>query len=131
MPSDLRDIPTQSQEWPGDDSALNPRADHGETSWTGRDRLTGKRALVTGGDSGIGRAVAVVFAHEGADVAFTHLPAEADDARTTRDLIGSLGRSVHAIAADLRTAEASREVLATAVDELAGSICWYATPASR
>ncbi|WP_371814074.1 hypothetical protein [Phycicoccus sp. HDW14] len=59
------DIPAQTQDWPGRTDALSPRPDHGEESWTGRDRLVGKRVLVTGGDSGIGRAVAVTFAHEG------------------------------------------------------------------
>ena len=68
------DVPAQQQQWPGSDADLTPLADHGAESWVGRDRLRGKRAVVTGGDSGIGRAVAITYAREGADVLITHLP---------------------------------------------------------
>jgi NAD(P)-dependent dehydrogenase (short-subunit alcohol dehydrogenase family) len=113
------EVPRQQQEWPGSDAELTPPADHGAESWTGRDRLRGKRALVTGGDSGIGRAVAIAFAREGAEVVITHLPEEEDDARTTAELAGADSRVVlHA--ADLRTPQANRELAERAVAELGG-----------
>ena len=77
------DVPAQQQQWPGSDADLTPPADHGAESWIGRDRLRGKRAVVTGGDSGIGRAVAIAFAREGAEVLIAHLPEEEADARAT------------------------------------------------
>jgi NAD(P)-dependent dehydrogenase (short-subunit alcohol dehydrogenase family) len=113
------EVPRQQQEWPGSDAELTPPADHGAESWTGRDRLVGKRAVVTGGDSGIGRAVAIAFAREGADVLITHLPQEEDDARTTAELAGA-DRRVVLHAADLRTPEANRELAERAVAELGG-----------
>lgn len=113
------EVPAQQQEWPGSDAELTPPADHGAESWTGRDRLHGKRAVVTGGDSGIGRAIAIAFAREGAEVVITHLPEEEDDARTTAELAGADGRVVlHA--ADLRTPQANRELAERAVTELGG-----------
>ena len=113
------EVPAQQQEWPGSDAELTPPADHGAESWTGRDRLRGKRAVVTGGDSGIGRAVAIAFAREGAEVVITHLPEEEDDARTTAELAGADSRVVlHA--ADLRTPQANRELAERAVAELGG-----------
>ncbi len=113
------EVPAQQQEWPGSDAELTPPADHGAESWTGRDRLRGKRAVVTGGDSGIGRAVAIAFAREGAEVVITHLPEEEDDARTTAELAGPDSRVVlHA--ADLRTPQANRELAERAVAELGG-----------
>ena len=109
----------QQQQWPGSDADLVPSADHGAESWTGRGRLRGKRAVITGGDSGIGRAVAVTFAREGADVLVAHLPEEEGDARTTAELVGESTRVVlHA--ADLRTPEANRELAERAVAELGG-----------
>ena len=113
-------VPQQQQDWPGSDSRLTPRADHGVTSWTGRGRLTGKRALITGGDSGIGRAVAVTFAKEGADVLIAHLPEEDEDAGATADLVRAEGRRVVRHAGDLRTAEAARDLAKKAVEELGG-----------
>jgi len=113
------DVPAQQQQWPGSDAELEPAADHGAQTWTGRDRLRGKRAVVTGGDSGIGRAVAIAFAREGADVLVAHLPEEEADARETAELIGE-GTRVVLHAADLRTAQANRELAERAVAELGG-----------
>ncbi|WP_392544472.1 glucose 1-dehydrogenase [Oryzobacter telluris] len=113
-------VPAQQQQWPGTDADLQPPADHGASSWTGRGRLTGKRAVVTGGDSGIGRAVAVTFAKEGADVLIAHLPEEADDARATADLVREAGRTAVLHAADLRTVEAVRALAEEAVQALGG-----------
>jgi hypothetical protein len=87
---------------------LRPRPDHGEDSWTGRDRLTGKRALITAVTPGIGRAIAIAFAKEGAAVAITHLPEEADDAASTAEVIRALGGTCHLFEADLRTHEEKR-----------------------
>ena len=113
------DVPAQQQQWPGSDADLTPPADHGAESWAGRDRLRGKRAVVTGGDSGIGRAVAIAFAREGADVLVTHLPEEEPDARATAELAGT-GARVLLHAADLRTPQANRELAERAVAELGG-----------
>ena len=112
-------VPAQQQDWPGSDAELTPPADHGAESWTGRGRLSGKRAVVTGGDSGIGRAVAIAFAREGADVLIAHLPQEEADARATAEAIGE-GSTVVLHAADLRTAAANRELADRAVTELGG-----------
>lgn len=74
------EFPEQEQTLPGLDAEMEPSPDHGETSYTGTGRLAGKKALITGGDSGIGRAVAIAFAREGADVAISYLPEEQEDA---------------------------------------------------
>lgn len=116
---DLSAIPAQTQTWPGTVDDLDPHPDHGE-HWTGRDRLVGKRALVTGADSGIGRAVAILFAAEGADVAISHLPQEAGDARQTQELVERAGRRCVLIETDLRTAQANIHTAKTAVEELGG-----------
>jgi NAD(P)-dependent dehydrogenase (short-subunit alcohol dehydrogenase family) len=111
-------VPAQQQEWPGSDADLTPAADHGATSWTGRDRLRGKRAVITGGDSGIGRAVAVAFAKEGADVLFTHVPQERDDAAETVRLVEQAGVRVVSHEADLRSARSNQDLAARAVEAL-------------
>ena len=116
----LAQIPAQEQEWPGHTAPLNPAPDHGEESWTGRDRLTGKRALITGGDSGIGRATAIAFAKEGADVAIAFLPEEAEDAEQVRAEVEKAGRKCVLIPADIRTEEAAREVADRARSGLGG-----------
>ncbi len=81
---------------------MNPRPDHGETSYVGSGRLAGRKALITGGDSGMGRAAAIAYAREGADVAINYLPAEEPDAREVIDLIRQAGRKAVAIPGDLR-----------------------------
>lgn len=118
--ADLSNVPPQSQDWPGTTSALDPVPDHGEQSYVGRDRLVGKRALVTGGDSGIGRATAIAFAKEGADVAIAHLPQEAEDAADTVEHIERAGRKGVALAGDLRTHEENEKLARQALEALGG-----------
>src|SRR4051812_25604477 len=113
-------FPAQQQTPPGSTAAMDPVPDHGETSYVGNDRLVGRRALITGGDSGIGRATAIAYAREGADVAFTHLPEEKDDAEATRALIEEAGRTAVVIEADLRDSATCDRVVAETVEALGG-----------
>ncbi len=114
-------FPAQQQDGPpGLTAPMDPQPDHGEQSYVGSGRLTGRRALVSGGDSGIGRAVALAFAREGADVAFTHQPEEREDAERTAELVHEAGREAVAIEADLRERAACDRVVARAVDGLGG-----------
>jgi NAD(P)-dependent dehydrogenase (short-subunit alcohol dehydrogenase family) len=113
-------IPAQSQDWPGRTDLMDPAPDHGESTWTGRARLVGKRALVTGGDSGIGRATATTFALEGADVAISFLPEEQHDAEQTRAAVEAAGRRCVLLPADLRDARAAKELVDAAADQLGG-----------
>lgn len=114
-------FPAQQQQPPGQTTAMRPRPDHGEASYRGSGRLNGRRALITGGDSGIGRAVAIAFAREGADVAFTYLPAEVHDAADTATLVEAEGRTCVSIEADLCDSRSCDRVVAEAVAGL-GSI---------
>lgn len=111
--------PRQSQEHPGTDAALQPLADHGVDSYRGSGRLAGKRALITGGDSGIGRAVALAFAREGADLVLAYLE-EHGDARETASLVEAEGRTAVLIAGDVSDAAHCRELVDTTVDRLGG-----------
>jgi len=113
-------FPVQRQPWPGLASKMDPRPDHGETSYKGSGRLAGKRALITGGDSGIGRAAAIAYAREGADVAINYLPAEEPDAREVVALIRAEGRKAVAIPGDLRDERFCRRLVAQAADQLGG-----------
>lgn len=110
----------QSQEWPGLAGKMLPRPDHGEKSYQGSGRLTGRKALITGGDSGIGRAAAIAFAREGADVAINYLPAEESDAKEVVDIIKAAGRKAVAIPGDIRDEEFCKKLVSDAVNGLGG-----------
>ncbi len=112
--------PKQDQDMPGLDAELDPKADRGETSYRGTGRLIGRKALITGGDSGIGSAVAIAFAREGADVAINYLPAEEADAKTITDLIEAEGRTAVAIPGDITDRDFCDEVVRAAVEGLGG-----------
>ncbi|MFH9404196.1 SDR family oxidoreductase [Streptomyces sp. NPDC017638] len=111
------DFPSQEQPHPGWTGPMDPPPDHGEESYRGSGRLDGRAAVITGGDSGIGRAVALAFAREGADVLFTHLDEEADEARETARLIEDAGRKAVAVSCDIRDEDNCRALIARAVDE--------------
>ena len=113
-------FPKQHLEKPGIESELQPRPLYSAPNYQAAEKLRGKRALVTGGDSGIGRAVAVVFAKEGADVAITHLPAEAADAEETQRAVEAEGRRCVLIEGDLIEEEFCRHAVETTVGELGG-----------
>lgn len=111
---------SQSQPWPGLAGRMDPRPDHGETSYVGSGRLNGRKALITGGDSGMGRAAAIAFAREGADVAINYLPEEEPDAREVVDLIRRAGRTAVAIPGDIRSEAFCRQLVDRAVAGLGG-----------
>lgn len=110
----------QPQTPPGLASEMVPVPDHGESSYLGSARLTGKRALITGGDSGIGRAVAIAFAREGADVAINYLPEEEPDAREVIALIAAEGRKAVALRGDIRSEAFCQTLVEQAASELGG-----------
>jgi len=110
----------QSQPWPGLASQMDPRPDHGETSYKGSGRLAGRKALITGGDSGMGRAAAIAYAREGADVAINYLPAEEADAKEVIALIKKEGRKGIAIPGDLRDEAFCKKLVDEAVRQLGG-----------
>ena len=110
----------QQQPWPGLAGRMTPRPDHGETSYVGSGRLRGRRALITGGDSGMGRAAAIAYAREGADVAINYLPAEEPDAREVVELIRAAGRKAAPIPGDLRDEGFCRRLVDETVRQLGG-----------
>ncbi|WP_247041564.1 SDR family oxidoreductase [Arthrobacter rhizosphaerae] len=104
-------FPQQEQEQPGLTGPMDPKPDHGELSYEGKDLLTGKAALITGGDSGIGKAVAIAFAREGADVAISYLPEEEEDAQDTAEWIRKAGRNALLLAGDGRSEDFSSRIV--------------------
>ncbi|QHT65264.1 SDR family oxidoreductase [Rhodocytophaga rosea] len=110
----------QSQPWPGLASKMDPVPDHGEKSYKGSGRLMGRKALITGGDSGMGRAAAIAYAREGADVAINYMPDEEPDAREVVALIKAAGRKAIAIPGDIREEAFCQRLVAEAVKGLGG-----------
>jgi NAD(P)-dependent dehydrogenase (short-subunit alcohol dehydrogenase family) len=110
----------QKQDWPGLACRMEPRPDHGEESYKGSGRLLGRKALITGGDSGMGRAAAIAFAREGADVAINHLAAEQEDADQVVALIRDAGRKGYSIPGDIRSEDFCTRLVAEAVEKLGG-----------
>ncbi|HCW7017257.1 TPA: SDR family oxidoreductase [Citrobacter farmeri] len=113
-------FPHQKQPFPGLAGKMQPLPDHGEESYQGHGRLAGKKALITGGDSGIGRAVAIAYAREGADVAINYLPHEEEDAREVVALIKQAGRQVVALPGDIRDESFCQQLVSQAAESLGG-----------
>ncbi len=112
-------MPEQQQDVPGTTDAMTPRPDHGEDSYRGSGKLVGKRAIITGGDSGIGRAVAIAYAREGADILIAYLN-EDEDAQETGRLIEQAGRRAILVPGDISRADHCRAIVERAVAELGG-----------
>src|SRR6201997_5236470 len=110
----------QSQPWPGLASKMETRPDHGETSYKGSRRLLGREALITGGDSGMGRAAAIAYAREGADVAINYHPLEEPDAKEVVELIQRAGRKAVALPGDIREEGFCQRLVGDAVNGLGG-----------
>lgn len=110
----------QTQPWPGLASKMSPVPDHGEKSYVGSGRLSGRKALITGGDSGIGRAAAIAYAREGADVAINYLPEEESDAKEVIELIKKEGRKAIAIPGDIRDENFCIKLIKDTVKALGG-----------
>jgi NAD(P)-dependent dehydrogenase (short-subunit alcohol dehydrogenase family) len=108
------------QPWPGLASKMDPPPDHGEKSYKGSGRLTGRKALITGGDSGMGRAAAIAYAREGADVAISYYPTEEPDAKQVIELIKAEGRKAIAIPGDLREMKYCKHMVEEAIAQLGG-----------
>ena len=113
-------FPKQPQPVPGLAAKMDPQPDHGETSYKGSGRLAGRKALVTGGDSGIGRAAAIAYAREGADVAIAYLPGEMTDAQDVIALIEAEGRTAVALPGDITDENWCKQLVADAVAGLGG-----------
>jgi NAD(P)-dependent dehydrogenase (short-subunit alcohol dehydrogenase family) len=111
---------SQSQPWPGLASKMEPPPDHGEKTYRGSDRLLGRKALITGGDSGMGRAAAIAYAREGADVVINYLPEEEPDAKDVIDIIEASGRKGRGIPGDLRDENFCKRLVIEAINEMGG-----------
>lgn len=120
LTNDSGGFPAQRQEPPGSTARMDPVPDHGEETYEGSGKLEGLRAVVTGGDSGIGRAVAIAFAREGADVLLSYLPEEQEDAEDTAEWVRRAGRTVALCPGDITQESVCQEVIDTAVRELGG-----------
>src|ERR687896_2734978 len=107
-------FPEQRQEWPGVESQMQPNPDFGESSYRGHERLKGKAAIITGGDSGIGRAVALAYAREGADVLISYLSAHSD-AEQTVDAVEQAGRKGIAMAGDIGKESHCKAIVSRAI----------------
>ena len=127
-------FPIQHQPMPGKTAAINPAPDHGETSYKGSGRLNGKKAVITGGDSGIGRAVAIAYAREGADVLISYLN-EHDDARETERLVTEAGRKAVLLPGDIQdpvnAAQSSQRPYRSLAESISSSITRPIRPASN
>ena len=113
-------FPKQEQALPGAAWKMDPRPDHGEQSYVGRERLTGYRGIVTGADSGIGRAAAIGLSREGADLVLSYLPDEQEDAEAVRDLLEGEGRRAVLFPGDISDERYCQDLVQKAVDELGG-----------
>jgi NAD(P)-dependent dehydrogenase (short-subunit alcohol dehydrogenase family) len=111
-------LPRQEQDPPGHETKMSPKPDHGEETYVGHGKLAGKVALVTGADSGIGRAVALAFAREGADVGIGFLDSEQDDARETERLVRQAGQRALLLPGDISREEVCASIVQRTVDEL-------------
>lgn len=111
----IKHFPKQSQPAPGLQNRMSPIPDDGAASYIGHDRLKHKKALITGGDSGIGRAVAIAYAHEGADIVLNYLPEEASDAQEVQGIIESLGRQIKLVPGDLKSESFNQKLVNEAV----------------
>src|SRR5690349_9920032 len=111
---------SQTQPWPGLAGKMEPKPDHGEKSYKGSGRLKGRKALITGGDSGIGRAAAIAYAREGADVAINYFPSEEPDAQEVVALIKEAGQKAVAIPGDLRDESFCKKLVSDAAQALGG-----------
>ena len=113
-------FPAQQQSAPGDVHEMDPEPDHGEKSYVGNGRLAGRKAIVTGADSGIGRAVAIAYAREGADVALSYLPEEQAQAEEVAALVEEAGQKALLFPADLQEETANQELVRRTVEEFGG-----------
>lgn len=113
-------FPKQKQPYPGLQKDMDPVPDCGEKSYEGNNRLLGRKALITGGDSGIGRAAAIAYSREGADIAINYLPTEEKDAQDVKELLGKEGRKVQLIPGDLAEEEFNKEMVRRANEKLGG-----------
>lgn len=114
------EIPEQRQDEPGLDSKLQPKADHGESTYVGRDRLVGRKAVITGADSGIGAAVAIAYAREGADVVLNYLPSEEEDAQAIIGVMEKEGHQVVSCPGDISDPKFCEQLIQDAVEKLGG-----------